>query len=148
MQNSMGKSNFADLYINTANSLKTRPQIKVSCSCDTYSPSSYYAGIIVYTANGEHTWRAGRRRGRSFYVLIIRTDDWSTALRDGTAGGVNSVHYYVAKQYFGDKFHAKSICCGGFTVQKGDVRFNSMSLNTSDGAAGDLCWRSDYCGRL
>lgn len=102
----MGKSNFADLYINTANSLKTRPQIKVSCACDTYSPSSYYAGIIVYTANGEHTWRAGvsRRLGRSFYVLILRTSEWSTALRDGTAGGVNSVHYYVVKQNFGDKF--------------------------------------------
>lgn len=23
-----------------------------------------------------------------------------------------------------------------------------MSLNKSNGAAGDLCWRSDYCGRL
>lgn len=77
----MGKHNFAAIYQEAVLDLGERPRIKISFFCDQYRPDKDYAGLIVYSTNGNFRWRNERgvakgHNGRAFYVMIKCTNDW------------------------------------------------------------------------
>lgn len=74
--------------------------------------------------------RAYGSRGRGFYVIIQCTDDWPEEYYRSTGQG--TVHYYLLRNVMGIEPDAARIACGGFAYLMGDLRFSSISLNSTD----------------
>eukprot|EP00955_Chlamydomonas_euryale_P106487 365707-Chlamydomonas_euryale.AAC.19 len=131
----MGKDNFFEIYRDANKQLGARPTIKVSLLSDSYNASRNFAGIMVYSHDGEYNWynsegcNAGHS-GRAFYVLIKDTDGW------------NGVHCNLYQELFGP--HSRhTTCCAGFSIMNSVLKYNSYCFNHTTGSMGSCRWSSD-----
>lgn len=146
----MGKLNFEAIYQGAAEELGTKPGIKLSTFCDPWDPNANYAGLIIYHTYGSYQWRqrqgqgvAGGHNGRAFYVLISCTDNWPPEAF-GRAKGKGLVHDFLYRMYFNMEFTAKKSCCGGFSIQQGEIKYSSIWLNQQENLQkGRMSWQQD-----
>jgi len=129
-----GRQNFKSLYRRIKSQLG-RPSCKVSYFSDNFDPSKNYAGMIVYSVNGNFSWmntagQASGYKGRSFYIIVQCTNNWpSDVLRDV---GQGRVHHYLIKNTLGFDYDQDLVCCGGFSYVNGSLKFSSVWLNGRD----------------
>lgn len=74
--------------------------------------------------------KANGYNGRSFYIIIQCTDQWSVEYR--MESGQDHVHDYLLKNVMGLDYDQSRITCGGFSYVNGELKFTSAWLNTKD----------------
>jgi hypothetical protein len=140
----MGKVDFPNTHYKPAKAaLGERPQIKISYYSDTYSPSSNYAGVIMYHWRGEFKWKNAKKGhgGRAFYVAIQDTSKWpADAFK---RAGEGRVHDYLFREIFGEEFTQNTASVGGFAVMNGEIKYSSVWLNMKSNSNYAHKWDSD-----
>ncbi|CAF3019247.1 unnamed protein product [Rotaria socialis] len=131
----MGKKNFKDLYRRVKGE-HGNVTCEISVFSDNFNPLLRYAGVIIYSIDGKFEWenyaggKAYGRRGRSFYIIIQCTDNWSDDYYKPVGQG--TVHDYLLKNVMGIESDQKRIACGGFAYLFHELKFSSIWLNGTD----------------
>jgi len=143
----MGKSDFKTLCKKAQEEIGSPLTLKVSAFSDTYDISKNYAGMIIYAVDGKFNWinTAGDTKGykgRSFYFGILDTSKYPTQelLRDV---GTGRVHHYLILKLTGREYTQDTVCCGGFAIHEGKLKYSSVWLNARDQYPKDSFGKSD-----
>ena len=146
----MGKKNFEDIIDAAQRSQGGKLSAKISGFSHPYSPTGKFAGLIVYHKDGQHIWQqeataaTHNYRGRTFYVVIQDTSRWPPD-REVRARGQGLVHDYILMRNIGINHSSEGnrVCCGGFAVIEGTVKYSSIWLNKTSGDCNGQRWESD-----
>jgi len=81
-------------------------------------------------------------KGRSFYVGILDTSKYPTdALQRDVGEG--RVHHYLILTLTGRQFSQDTVCCGGFAIHEGKLKYSSVWLNKRHQYPQDSFGKSD-----
>ena len=146
----MGKKDFNSIVESAHRARGGELSIKISSFSHRYRSNGCFAGLIVYYKDGKFEWQqescaaTHNYRGKSFYVVIQDTAQWPAA-REQRARGQGLVHDYILKHNIGINHDTEGyrVCCGGFAIIQGEVKYSSVWLNMTDGYCNGMSWSSD-----
>lgn len=118
---------------------------KVSYYSDTYDPNARYAGIIIYHLDNELHWKTSKgHNARGCYFIIQNTERWQSEEANDRAGK-GMAHDFLYNFVTDVDFSRgpNTLCCGGFTVDKGTTKYSSVWLNETSNKDCEFPWESD-----
>jgi hypothetical protein len=143
----MGKTDFKTLCKKARQDIGAPLTLKISAFSDTYDSKKNYAGMMVYAVDGKFQWvnaagDAKGYKGRSFYFGILDTSKYpGDALNRDV--GLGRVHHHLILRLTGREFDQDTVCCGGFAIHGGELKFSSVWLNARDQTPKDAFGKSD-----
>jgi len=142
----MGKKDFKGICTKAQEEIGSLT-IKISAFSDPYDVSKSYAGMIIYAVDGKFQWHgtAGRTtgcNGRAFYVGILDTSKYPEGEMTRDVG-LGRVHHFLIKSLTGREYFQDTVCCGGFAIHEGKLKYSSVWLNSSHQTPKDGFGQSD-----
>ena len=103
--------------------------IHISCQSDAYQgPNNSYAGILIYSCDGNSEWQtANGTNCKCGYLVIMDTGTEKVRAYQGTSPGL--VHGAVYRSAFGEECTARNVVAEGFSVMNGVFGINSGVFN-------------------
>lgn len=101
----------------------------LSWNSDVYKPGNAYAGLILYSHNGETVWRLNGVPCKTGYIVI--RDPNSRRVAAHLAKCNDQSHIAVYKSLFGEDI-SESTIAEGFTVIKGESNWSASVIDSRD----------------
>ena len=103
--------------------------LNLSWNSDVYTPGHNYAGLILYSHNGETTWRLNGVPCKTGYIVM--RDPTSRRVSTHLTKCSNQAHTAVYKSLFGEEVSEYTIA-EGFAVIKGEFNWKCGVINARD----------------